>query len=75
MNVWTCQCGKSKYYESGLPPKSCQGCDECGTAYGLGKVEFKQLEPHVSTPVHDRYTGAVIGYECKVCHETLVELP
>ena len=41
-----CACGKSEYFESGMPPQPCQGCSECGTTYATNPLDHRPREPH-----------------------------
>lgn len=76
MNYWKCECGKTDYFESGMPPKPCQGCDICGTTLSASpKIPYKAKEPHIPKPVYDRDTGEIRYYECSRCMERLKNYP
>ena len=46
MNYHRCKCGKQEYWESGMSPRSCQGCDECGTTVATYSGGHRPVEPH-----------------------------
>ena len=71
MNYYTCNCGKSELWESGMFIFACQGCDECNSQYGHpDNTNILDREPHdFSLPVYDRRTGELRGYECSKCYE------
>jgi hypothetical protein len=53
MRSHTCKCGKRIYWESGMPPRDCEGCEECGTNY-----KKKPLIPHdFSRLLYNENTG------------------
>lgn len=77
MNYSRCKCGKAEYWDSGLPPKPCQGCEECGTTYARRAEDHKPIEPHDWVPRFNERTGAQDRRMCKRCHaiEKLESLP
>lgn len=48
MTRWTCQCGEAQYFGSGMEPMPCEGCDECGSAFGL-EGNWRRRIPHVTS--------------------------
>jgi hypothetical protein len=62
-----CQCGKREIWESGMPPKDCAGCDDCGTTYGRGPSEHKPRIPHDWTPRFNSRTGVHERNLCRRC--------
>lgn len=67
MQTWRCKCGNRKYYESGMPPRDCQGCEECGTTYAQSPEGHKPLQPHTWKPQFDRNTGEPTRPICSQC--------
>lgn len=59
MNSYTCKCGKKTYWESGMPPRDCQGCEECNTNF-----KKKPLVPHDFSKIE--YNGKT-GKPYKLC--------
>lgn len=70
-NLWRCKCGKAEYYESGMPPQDCQGCDECGTTYAQSPDGHKPRIPHDPKPQFNRDTGRPDRPYCRRCHQRL----
>ena len=68
MNYWRCKCGETAYFESGMPPKDCQGCEICNTTLSFHPDYHKELKPHNWVVVYDRYTGEHIEYICTECN-------
>jgi hypothetical protein len=65
MQVWRCKCGKSRYYESGMAPRECQGCEECGTAYGGELLKPHDFEEYVDGPTSNPRRFML----CRRCHK------
>lgn len=74
MQYYKCKCGKAEYFSSGCPPQDCQGCDECGSTFGLGPKAHPERIPHDPKPQFSRETGELSHYICSRCYE-LVEAP
>lgn len=51
MQYWRCKCGKVEYFESGMPPRKCQGCEECGTTFAMRADDHRPIQPHDLGPV------------------------
>jgi len=68
MNYLRCKCGKAEYWESGMPPQPCQGCDECGTTYAYSPNGHKGLVAHDWRPQYDRNTGGKTKRICRRCY-------
>lgn len=73
MNRWTCECGKTTWVESGMPPRDCQGCDECGSTLSFNHkaMPVKKKNEH---DLHIRYsekTGKPKFYLCHTCWERI----
>ena len=73
MNYRRCKCGKCESWESGMPPRDCQGCDECKTTFASGKSGHKPLMPHTLALRYSELTGEPSHYICTECL-TQVEL-
>jgi len=71
MNYWRCKCGKQACYESGMPPRDCQGCEKCGTTFALSPDGHQPLAPHRLVPRYSRDTGQFTHWECEVCLEKM----
>lgn len=67
MRSCSCKCGKSEYFHSGMPPRECQGCDECNTQYG----NHKERVPHKLIDRFSSSTGKKESEMCEVCCETV----
>lgn len=59
-----CKCGKSEYFDGGIAPQPCQGCDECGTTYGGG-----ERIPHDWEPRFNSRTGEPAPRRCRRCYQ------
>lgn len=70
MQYMRCQCGKSEYFHSGMHPKDCQGCDECGTTLGYGPSDHKPRVPHKWETRYNTKTGKPERLVCSACHES-----
>ena len=71
MQVWRCKCGKRQRFESGMPPKDCQGCEECGTTLAQHPDGHKPLQPHRPKKQFDRNTGQPARPICEDCYATI----
>lgn len=69
MIAMRCQCGKETYFHSGMPPRDCQGCTECGTTYASHPNHHKPLAPHTPKARYSSDTGELKGYRCAICYE------
>lgn len=68
MIYWRCRCGKSEYWESGMPPQACQGCSECGTTLATHPDRHQDVIPHDWEPRYNPRTGAPDKRLCRRCH-------
>ena len=68
MQYWQCKCGKKKRFESGMAPRDCQGCDECGTTYAQSPKGHKPKAPHNFKIEYDINTGKPKRRRCIHCH-------
>ena len=68
MQHYRCQCGKAEYFDSGMPPQDCQGCDECGTTYAQHPDLHKRRIPHDWKPQFNRDTGKPDRGYCRRCY-------
>lgn len=68
MKYLRCECGKREYWHSGMPPRDCEGCDDCGKTFGASPMEHKDRIPHDMRPHYDSRTGKQIGETCERCH-------
>jgi len=68
MQYWRCKCGKRSLHESGMTPKNCQGCDECGTTYAQHPDDHKEKIPHDFEPRFDPITGNAARPVCRRCY-------
>lgn len=68
MQLMRCKCGKAEIYHSGMHPRDCQGCDECGTTFAYRPSDHKPREPHDWQPRFDPKTGAPDRPMCKRCY-------
>jgi hypothetical protein len=68
MVYYKCECGKSEYYESGMPPKDCEGCEDCKTTYATYKGGHKPLAPHEWETKYNENTGKPYR-RCKKCYQ------
>ena len=71
MNRWVCECGWSIRHESGMTPQPCEGCDKCGTTYGIGSLVPQKRMPHQWEPRYNPRTGAQDSKTCSRCLETV----
>lgn len=69
MRHYKCKCGKSEYWESGIPPMPCQGCNDCNTQYGTYNGEYREREEHQWEPRFNEKTGEPDRPICKRCYE------
>ena len=69
MQYWRCQCGESEYYESGMYPADCAGCDKCGTTFAQSAGEHKQRAGHDLVIRYDQMTGQPRMQRCNKCHQ------
>lgn len=69
MNYHACKCGEAQYYDSGMPPQPCQGCDICGSSFNKTEHgEYKPREPHKFVI---KYKDSGEAYElCTRCYST-----
>lgn len=67
MRYLRCECGKAEYWDGGMLPQSCQGCEECNTTFGGSPLEHKPLEPHDWKPRYNQNTGVPDRRMCKRC--------
>lgn len=63
-----CKCGEAELWESGMPPRDCQGCSKCGTTYAVGPEGNKPLIPHDWEPRFNRKTGKPDRRQCSRCY-------
>lgn len=68
MIYWRCKCGKAEYFESGMAPQDCQGCDECGTTYATTPDGHELKIPHDWKPQFDHNTGKPARPLCRRCY-------
>lgn len=68
MQYWRCQCGKGEAWESGMTPRDCEGCDECGTTFAQHLDHHKPREPHKMEPRFSERDGQPDGGRCSVCY-------
>jgi len=73
MNFWRCKCGDREYFESGMPPRDCQGCEKCGTTLAMSKSGHEPMQPHVPVPRYSQTTGELRHFVCDVCGELIRE--
>jgi len=69
MNYWRCKCGKSEKWESGMPPRPCEGCDECGTTFATHATGHMMRAPHNLEIRYDTHTGKPSHKVCTECWE------
>lgn len=67
MRYMRCKCGKAEYWDGGVPPQPCEGCDECGTTYAGHPDYHKAIEPHEWEPRFNTRTGEQDRRICKRC--------
>jgi len=75
MNVWRCKCGKRSWYESGMSPRECQGCEACGTSFCKDdEGQHLALVPHdMGEVVQGPATSPRRYLRCKVCYHMEVK--
>ena len=70
MKFHQCKCGKRQYFESGMLPQPCQGCDECNTTLTTRPDRHKTPEPHDFVIRYDSNTGKPKRLMCQRCFES-----
>lgn len=63
-----CKCGKRQYFESGIAPKDCQGCDGCGTTFATTPDGHKPRIEHDWQPRFCEDTGKPARPICRRCY-------
>lgn len=74
MQFRRCKCGEARRWDSGYPPKDCQGCTKCGTTLAQHPDDHQPLQPHKPKQFFSRETGQPEGWECAACRQQ-VEAP
>lgn len=69
MQLWRCECGKREYYESGMPPAECQGCEECGSNLQRSPHGHRRKKPHKWVPRYDPASGQPVSRMCEICYK------
>lgn len=74
MQYYRCKCGKREYFDGGMSPRACQGCNECGTTLEQSPERHKTPEPHEWVPQYNESTGKRESDRCKNCYEKRINV-
>lgn len=73
MNYWRCKCGETQYWESGMTPAKCKGCDKCSSTLATWPGGHGDIEPH--TPGTPRLeVDQDVCYRITRCRRCLTEI-
>lgn len=70
MIYWRCRCGKTEYWESGMPPQRCQSCADCGSTLATRSADHKTPIAHDWEARFNPRTEARDRRTCRRCYAT-----
>lgn len=67
MQYWRCRCGNTELRESGMPPRTCQVCADCGSTLAQTPQTHQEPTRHTLQVRYSETTGLPKYFICTQC--------